>query len=194
MEYSWNCIFGLCEIITIFDLDGTLFDTSYVNYYAYKAALKELRYDLSHSFYVEKWNGKYYKDFLPLIVLNTEEIEKIHKLKKKFYCKYLDKAVLNEHLFAIIESLRGKYHMALVTTASRANCMDILNFYKVSEKFDLIIMQEDVSKPKPDPEGYQKAMKYFSASPEDFIIFEDSEDGIQAALESGACLMKVERN
>lgn len=72
--------------------------------------------------------------------------------------------------------------------------MDILNFYKVSERFELLVSQEDVSRPKPDPEGFLKAMEYFSVVPENTIIFEDSEDGIQAALESGGCVMRVERN
>lgn len=64
--------------------------------------------------------------------------------------------------------------------------MDILNFYKVSERFDLSISQEDVSRPNPDSEVFLKVMEYFSVVPENTIIFEDSEDGIQAALESGA--------
>lgn len=64
--------------------------------------------------------------------------------------------------------------------------MDILNFYKVSERSDLLISQEDVSRPNPDSEVFLKVMEYFSVVPEITIIFEDSEDGIQEALESGA--------
>lgn len=179
--------------LAIFDLDGTLFDTSLVNYHAYKEALLHFGYDFEYSFYADVCNGKYYKEFLPLIVKDADKIEEIHKLKKELYCKYLDKAVPNKHLFALIDCLKGRYYIALVTTASRFNSNDILDFYKVKNKFDLLITQEDVNQLKPHPEGFLKAMQQFNISPENTIIFEDSIDGIQAAVDSGACVMKVER-
>lgn len=179
--------------LAIFDLDGTLFNTNRVNYHAYKEALIRFGYNLEYSFYADVCNGKYYKEFLPLIVKDTDKIEEIHQLKKDLYCKYLDKAVPNRHLFTLIDCLKDKYYIALVTTASRINSNDILDFYKVRNKFDLLITQEDVGKMKPDPEGFLKAMRCFNVSPENTIIFEDSIDGIQAAVDSGACVMKVEK-
>ena len=57
--------------------------------------------------------------------------------------------------------------------------------------FDLVIAGEDVSKKKPEPEGYLKAMKHFDISPENSIIFEDSEVGILAGERSGAKVFVV---
>jgi beta-phosphoglucomutase-like phosphatase (HAD superfamily) len=55
----------------------------------------------------------------------------------------------------------------------------------LDEYFDLIYTREDVSKIKPDPEVYQKAMQKFNAKPEECIIFEDSLIGIEAAKKAG---------
>ena len=87
--------------------------------------------------------------------------------------------------------MRPNYYIVLVTTASRKNVEDILSEFDKLKVFDKIFAQEDVSKMKPDPEGYLKAMQYFNINPEDTIIFEDSEAGLEAAKLSGAYYCKV---
>ena len=52
--------------------------------------------------------------------------------------------------------------------------------------FDLILTHNDISKPKPDPEGFITAMKHFNVEAKDCLIFEDSKPGIEAAKSSGA--------
>lgn len=97
------------------------------------------------------------------------------------------------HLFAIINGIKNQYYIALVTTASRENCMELLQFYNVQDCFDLIITQEDVEEVKPAPEGFIKAMSFFNVIPQNTIVFEDSEAGIEAALRSKACVVKIEK-
>ena len=79
----------------------------------------------------------------------------------------------------------------MVTTASRQNCEDILKYFNKGDLFDLIIVQEDVKRVKPDPEGFNSAMNYFSVEPDQTVIFEDSKVGIEAARRSGANVMIV---
>lgn len=57
--------------------------------------------------------------------------------------------------------------------------------------FDVLLNESMVSRPKPDPEIYQKAMALLSVDPTDSIIFEDSTTGIQAAKASGASVVGV---
>ena len=59
----------------ICDLDGTLFDTSEVNYQAYKKSLYEIGYELSYSFFIKECYGKHYKEFLSKLNLTEEEKE-----------------------------------------------------------------------------------------------------------------------
>lgn len=179
------------KYLALFDLDGTLYDTGEVNYYAYEEALKSSGILLDKKFFVEECNGKHYTEFLPLIIGDITLIDEIHRKKKVAYAKKLDKARVNNHLFEIIDMLKEKYNIALVTTASRKNTMDILSFFGHEHLFEYIVTQEDVVKTKPDPEGFLLAMKYFNAMPEDTIIFEDSDVGIQAAKSTGATVMVV---
>ena len=178
--------------LIISDLDGTLFDTKDVNYYAYKEVVEEFGYDLDYRYYCEFCNGRHYMDFLPQITTTDEKIlSEIHQKKKQFYKKYLNCAIPNQHLINIICVLKTEYKTALVTTASKENCVQILEQFGLLDLFDLILTQDDISKPKPDPEGFMKAMKYFGVKPDETIIFEDSSVGLEAAKRSGAFYYKT---
>ena len=164
------------------DLDGTLFDT-----------LKMFHCNIEYDFFLDKCYGRSYKDFLSKLNFNIEEIEKIHRVKKELYSKYLKYAKINKNLFDMLEVMKNFYHIALVTTASEKNSNEILNFFNKKELFELIISAEDVKNKKPDPEGFIKAMDYFNVIPENTIIFEDSNVGIEAAIKSGANIFKIEK-
>lgn len=171
--------------LAIFDLDGTLFDTKDVNYNAYQNAIRMAEIDMKIDYddFCKLYNGKNYREFLPKIISNIseEQLKKIHNFKKNIYQEYLDKAKKNELLFLMIEEIKEKFYISIVTNASKKNVEDILEKFSVKNLFDLLITQEDVENPKPSAEGFLKAMNYFNISKENTIIFEDSEIGIQAA-------------
>lgn len=66
-----------------------------------------------------------------------------------------------------------------------------MDLAKLSHHLDLIVSNQDVSKPKPDPEMYLVAMQKLNVSPNECLIVEDNEHGIQAALASGGHLLRV---
>ena len=168
--------------LAIFDLDGTLFDTKDVNYYSYKEALSKFQIDLDYDFFCKNCNGKKYTQFLPqLSNLNNQELKIVHDIKKKLYSKYIDKAKINKSLFDIMAGLMENYYIALVTTASKNNTYEILEYFNKKDCFDLILTQDDIENPKPNPEGFLKAMNFFSISKDNVIIFEDSDVGLEAA-------------
>lgn len=183
------------KYLALFDLDGTLFDTTEVNYLAYKYALENNGdFVLDKNHYITSCNGKHYKKYLPDIINSNDSslIEKIHNTKKICYSNYLYAAKKNIHLFQIIKSLRSTYYTAIVTTASKKNTMDILKYFQVEELFDLIITHEDVKNVKPNPEGFLTAMDYFHIPPNNTLIFEDSDIGVEAAISSNATVFKIE--
>ena len=182
--------------LAIFDLDGTLFDTSLVNYYSYKEALEKYNIKMSENYeeYKQKWDGMSYKNFLPEIINNDSElIEKVHNMKIKLYEKNLDKARVNNNLFSIIEKIRDDYYITVVTTASKRNTEQIIKYFNKQEMFDYIITKEDVVHVKPDSEGFEKMMQKFNIKSENTTIFEDSDVGVMAARKTGANVFIVDK-
>lgn len=172
--------------LIIYDLDGTLVNTTDVNYNAYNEALKEIGSTVSYEYFRDFCNGRHYSVFLPVILDNdNEKIEYVHQRKKELYSKYLNLAKPNAHLIKMLQ-LKEDYYFAIVTTASEKNTREMLEFLGIYEEFDLILTKENVKKAKPDPEGFLKAMEFLGVTPENTIIYEDSDVGIEAAVNSGA--------
>ena len=62
------------------------------------------------------------------------------------------------------------------------NAMTILERLKITEYFDAIISGNEVSKAKPDPEVFLKGAEALGLPPEECLVFEDAEAGVEAAL------------
>ncbi len=180
--------------LAIFDMDGTLFNTNDVNYYAYKEALSKYGVSIDYDYYCNYCNGRHYTVFIPPLVDNDKDkIQDIHKTKKDLYSKYLDKVKVNDRLIDIIKNIKDNYNIALVTTASKKNTYEILEYTNTKDLFDLILTSDEISNPKPDPEGFLLAINHFQANPADCMIFEDSDVGIEAALLTGAAVFEIKK-
>jgi beta-phosphoglucomutase-like phosphatase (HAD superfamily) len=57
--------------------------------------------------------------------------------------------------------------------------------------FEFLVSNEDVSRPKPNPEIYATAMTRMGVRPTETIIVEDSLHGLEAARRSGAHICQV---
>lgn len=56
---------------------------------------------------------------------------------------------------------------------------------------DITVSNQDVSEGKPNPMMYSKAMGILGVAPNECLILEDNEHGIQAAMASGAHLLRI---
>lgn len=180
--------------LALFDMDGTLFDTKEVNFKAYQEAFKEQGYELKYADFQKYCLGRQFKDFMPNLIPNNKDVYPIiHKRKKELYPKYLKMARVNQHLINMARMLKKDYTLAIVTTASLQNTMDILNNFELFDLFDFLITGEDVKMNKPDPECYFKAIEKAKVPIEDVIIFEDSKPGIMAAEQTGATVFIIDK-
>ena len=180
--------------VIMVDLDGTLVDTNEVNYLAYSEALCAHGYKIEKEYYYNNCNGRYYLDFLPEITTQDRKIlEDIHKRKKEAYSKYLNYAKLNLNLVDLIKICRSGCRSALVTTASKKNTYELLEYFSITDLFDLILTRDDIVKSKPDPQGYLLALNYFDIEAMDAVVFEDSPEGVQAAERAGCDCYRVIR-
>lgn len=177
------------EKLIMVDLDGTLIDTLEANYRSYKRALNEFGYDITKDYYARRCDGRSYKDFLPEIIgENNPDISVIHSKKNTYYVENMKYTTINIHLKNILESMKAEYYIALVTTASRESVNSILEYFKLTNIFDAVVTREDVGFSKPNPECYIKTRERFGVSRANTIIFEDSESGMCAAMESGCSM------
>lgn len=179
--------------LAMFDLDGTLFDTFRANYLAYREACGE-EFPFDEAFFAAHCMSRSYTDFLPDCGVPAERIEEIHEKKKACYAHYTAEIRPNRTLFAMAELMRQSGTvLAIVTTANRRNVLELLDAFGYSDFFTLFVTQEDVAAHKPAPDCYLRAMALAGAAPEECIVFEDSEIGVQAGIAAGAAVYRIER-
>ena len=63
--------------------------------------------------------------------------------------------------------------------------------YFFSDYFDFYLSNQDVTKSKPHPEIYLKAIERFGVLPNECLVLEDNINGIRAATDAGAHVMEI---
>ncbi len=77
---------------------------------------------------------------------------------------------------------------ALVTGSSRVEVTQVLPLIGPEAMFETIVAAEDVTRSKPAPDGYQKALAALGLPPHHCLVVEDSQAGIAAGRTAG-CLV-----
>lgn len=75
-----------------------------------------------------------------------------------------------------------------IYTKKNKKMLDQMN---INDVFDLITRKEDVKNKKPDPEIYNMIMKYYDATPDECLIFEDSYTGVLASKNAGVEVVNI---
>jgi HAD superfamily hydrolase (TIGR01509 family) len=83
-------------------------------------------------------------------------------------------------------------HIALITSSERKITEELLRLVGLNDFFNFVLTRDDSLKLKPDPWPYLKALELSGLSQDEVIIFEDSDVGLEAALQSGCHVAKVE--
>jgi HAD superfamily hydrolase (TIGR01509 family) len=183
----------------LFDMDGVILEGPELHRKALSKALKHVcGFDISKQEHDLRFNGLPTKVKTSMLLIEgrikESDIVKINKIKQKFTLELSDKELsAQEKQVKSLKHIRALgIHTACVTNSIRKTTMKMLQKTLGTLKYlDLIITNEDVSKPKPDPEGYLAAMKYFKVTPAETLILEDSLTGLQSAYSSGAQVFEV---
>jgi HAD superfamily hydrolase (TIGR01509 family) len=75
--------------------------------------------------------------------------------------------------------------LAIVTGAQRDDVHAVLASSPVGELIGVVVAEEDVTRGKPDPEGFLAGAAQISCAPADIVVFEDSVPGVRGALAAG---------
>tara|TARA_R100001510_G_C7646416_1_gene203723 strand:+ start:969 stop:1580 length:612 start_codon:yes stop_codon:yes gene_type:complete len=182
----------------IFDLDGVLVDACDWHRDALNnALLKICNYKISLEEHNEIFNGIPTSKKLTILSkmkkISTEDHKAINDLKQKFTIEAIEKqAYRREEKIDMIKQIKEKGHtVCCYTNSIRKTANLMLKKTGIYEMLDFVLTNQDVSNPKPDPEGYVFLMNKFNFSKENTFIVEDSPKGILAAKNSGANVIEV---
>ncbi len=93
------------------------------------------------------------------------------------------------HLLHIVKEATCK--TALVTMSKRSDAIHILHSLEIESLLDLVLTSEDITRSKPDPEGYLLAAKMLQVAPQECLVLEDSVNGVRAAKAAGMNVIAI---
>jgi beta-phosphoglucomutase len=181
----------------LFDMDGVLIDAKEWHYEAMNKALGFFGAEISRFDHLVTFDGLPTMQKLKMLTLQGKVPEGLYEIIYRLKQKYTMQMITNKcrptfnHQFAIARLKGEGYKLAVCSNSIRKSVESMIEQAGLDEYFDLYVSNQDVSKGKPDPEMYLKAMTEFGLKPEECLILEDNEKGIEAAKASGGHLLKI---
>jgi len=182
----------------VFDMDGVLIDARDWHFEALNQALVNFGLEISYEDHLERFNGLSTRQKLNKIsdesLLPVELHSVISATKQNRTLRIAAEKCfpMTQHLI-LLELLKVKgFRIGVYTNSIRETAEAMLEYAGLLEKIDVLITNQDVKSPKPDPEGYLLVCQKLGVNPEDTYVVEDGEFGIKAAKLAGCRVIQVE--
>ncbi|WP_126973260.1 HAD family hydrolase [Gynurincola endophyticus] len=173
----------------ILDMDGTIVDNMHFHRKSWIGFLKK------HSIFIneDQFQAQNHGTINEMITrffgaaTGTEKIKALGLEKEALYRDLYQGQVEEIKDFTIfLKKLKEKgFKIALATMGNKDNIDFTLSAINVTAYFDVIVGGDDVTRGKPDPSIYLKAIELLDADVNHSFAFEDSPGGIQSAKTAG---------
>ena len=171
----------------IFDCDGTLADSMPPHYEAWAAMLARygLTLDEDRFYALGGWPTVRVAELL--ISESGQSLDPVSLAHEK---EALFETLIHlvEPIAPVVQAVRdshGKLPLAVATGGMRHICAQILRQIELFDHFDAIVTCEDVPTHKPDPGIFLEAARRLGIPPENCLVYEDTNPGLEAARRAG---------
>jgi HAD superfamily hydrolase (TIGR01509 family) len=177
----------------LFDCDGTVADSMPLHYVAWSRALSEWNCEFSEELFYT-WGGMPVVEIIS--TLNKQyglnmPVERVAKRKEELYFEILPQLKAVPEVLEHIEASHGRIPFAVVSGSTRDSVTASLEALKILDRFETLVCAGDYRRSKPDPEPFLVAAARLGVAPQDCLVFEDTDMGIQAATAAGMASVKI---
>lgn len=170
----------------IFDLDGLLVNTEVTWHQVFRDVLASYGHDMSLEEYVQNYSGKTIVDNLTRVIETYHlpiDLETGVQMAISGEEACLRNGVdLKAGAKELLQYLKeNQYKIILGTSSKRERARLLLESHQIEHYFDDIVCGYDVKRGKPYPDTFLLASEKANTAPENCLVLEDSEAGIQAA-------------
>lgn len=181
----------------IFDLDGVLVDATEWHYNALNRALALFGYTITRYEHLTDYNGLPTRKKLEMLSVTKGLPRGLHRLLNGIKQKYTRQEILQncvpafEKEYMISRFRREGYRLAVCSNSIRDSIQLMLEGSGILDGFEFFVSNEEVVKPKPDPQMYRIALERLGIKPSEAVVVEDAEPGVRAAQDAGTHVCRV---
>ncbi|ACZ12116.1 HAD family hydrolase [Sulfurospirillum deleyianum] len=175
------------EISIIFDMDGTLIDSSEAMTQSVNYVRKSIGLDTPLSKEALEYHINALDQQLPKIFYNTETYDPAHRaLFKEHYMEHAPKTIsLYPDVKEMLHLLSQKAYLAIATNAHECFAHNMLEALGIERYFSSVVGSNNVAEPKPSPLMVYHVMETLGTSSEQTVLVGDSIKDERAALNAG---------
>jgi HAD superfamily hydrolase (TIGR01509 family) len=180
------------DIGVLFDYNGVIVNDEDIQLRAFTEVLAECGIQLDVSLYSQHFLGKTSVEGVHSIVSNfSQQFSKINvnalvEKKRLLYQKYISNYdILYPGIIDVLNDLHKYCILVIVTSSILPSVRNVLRQYHLLSMFTKIISADDVTRGKPDPEGYLLGLKAVNLGRERIVVIEDTPVGVHAAKAAG---------
>ena len=181
----------------LFDMDGVLIDARDWHFEALNEALSVFGYSITEEMHIDRYDGLPTMRKLEMLHnecgLPTHLSKIINKVKQDKTLRIAaQKCFPNPAHLVLVSKLKEEgIKLGVVTNSIRQTTEFMLTYAGLINFFDVITTNQDVKHAKPNPECYLRTIQNLEVRPEETLIIEDSDYGVEAAKASQANVIKV---
>jgi HAD superfamily hydrolase (TIGR01509 family) len=177
----------------LFDCDGTICDSMPLHYIAWKNVLAQWDCEFSEDLFYS-WGGMPVTEIIAS--LNSRHglcmpVTEIQQRKEEMFYANLPHMKAVPEVLEHIHAQHGQIPFAVVSGSTHESVRASLTTLNLLDRFETLVCAGDYTRSKPHPEPYLMAADRLGISPEDCLVFEDTDMGIEAAKAAGMASVKV---
>ncbi len=182
----------------VFDMDGVLIDAKEWHFEALNRALGYFGYTISRTDHVTTFDGLPTRRKLEILSAERGLPRGLHEFLNDLKQQYTVEQVhlkckpMFVHEYALSSLKARGYKLGLGSNSIRSTVELMMTKSNLRPHLDVMVSNEDVTKPKPHPDIYLKAAAELGVSPEKCLVVEDNLNGIKAAESAGCHLLVVQ--
>lgn len=180
----------------LYDVDGTLADNIYAHKAAYAAVAAEHDIQLDTDLIDETagWPTievakiicqRYNKSFDPIV---------FSKRKSQIFIEqFVHKTKAIDYVVNHLKENEDLKKIGIVSGGSRSTLQITLEVIDVKGRYQTMVCAGDTPKGKPSPQPFLLAAQKLGLRPEECIVFEDGDPGVQGAISAGMAWVRIDQ-
>jgi len=172
--------------VILFDIDGTLLDTTEFILQPTEYALRECGYPVPDRSIIKKLVGIPFPDYYVELSGSALHVEKMVQVHRDFQAANFGLAQIFPGSLETLQELKKKgYKMAAITSRGKRTAHQSLVNAGIRDFFDVLVVFEDTEEKKPHPAPLFKALEDLHEVPEHAVMIGDSHFDIEAGKAAG---------